>query len=407
MKVVFVIQKLAGLRGGAERVTIDTARALSQRGFEVSIVCFEPGRGAPAYDAGPVRVENLFPAGRADRPKPSLGPSSAPSKRRAERFLKAVPNGLGLGHLKWALTHGFFVRRLRRMIETNRPDVIVAAMRPAITAAAFAARGTTTKVVAVLHNVPSADYDDATRWDQNPVYRRRSLEAFDYCDRILVLLEEFREWFPPAARERVEVLPNAVSRLSPPDVTLQRSRIILSVGRLTAIKRIDLLIEAWARIAARHPDWRVVICGTGPEEQRLRAIIDRVGLHDQVTMQGDCPETGAYYDIASILCHPAAHEGFGLAVAEALVHGVAAIGFADCPGVNTLLRDGDNGLLVQPSDEPVVALSEALERLVSDSELRCRLSRRGPDSMADYAPARIYARWEALLRELGRCDKND
>ena len=405
MKVIFVIQKLAELRGGAERVTTETARALSERGFDVSIACFEPSRGEPVYDTGPVRVINLFPAIGAGRPATQRAPSATPRKRRLERLLKALPNGLGLGHLKWTFTHGFFARRLRRMIKAERPDVIIAAMRPAITASAFAARGTSTSVVAVLHNVPSADYDDTTRWDQNPVYRRRSLEAFNYCDRILVLLEEFREWFPPLLRERVEVLPNAVSRLSLPDTALKRDNFILSVGRLTAVKRVDLLIEAWGRIAKHHPDWRLVICGTGPEEERLRAAVHRLSLQGQVSLEGDCPETGPYYDRASILCHPAAHEGFGLAVAEALVHGLPAVGFANCPGVNTLIRDGKNGLLVQPSDNPAATLSEALERLITDAELREKLSERAPASMAEYAPDKIYAHWEALLREIGRRGK--
>ncbi|OYX42512.1 MAG: hypothetical protein B7Z02_11845 [Rhodobacterales bacterium 32-67-9] len=221
------------------------------------------------------------------------------------------------------------------------------------------------------------------------------------------MLEEFRKWFPPVLRERVEVLPNAVSRLSLHDTALQRDKFILSVGRLTAVKRVGLLIEAWGKIAEHHPDWHLVICGTGPEEERLRAAVRRLRLQSQVSLEGDCPETGPYYDRASILCHPAAHEGFGLAVAEALAHGLPAIGFADCPGVNTLVRDGSNGLLVKPSDNPVAMLSEALERLITDPELRKRLSEHAPASMAEYAPDKIYAQWEVLLRGLGNLRISD
>ena len=55
------------------------------------------------------------------------------------------------------------------------------------------------------------------------------------------------------------------------------------------------------------------------------------------------------YLAASLLCHPAEHEGWGLAVTEAIAAGVPAVGFADCPGVNQLIRDGENGVLV-PGD---------------------------------------------------------
>lgn len=396
MKVLFVIQKLAGLRGGAERVTIETARGLAARGHDVTIACFEPGRGAPAYDTGPVRIVNLFPGG--GRPVAAAAPGTAlPRRRRLEHLIKALPNGLGLGHLKWALTHGFFARRLSAAIRNEPPDVVVAAMRPAITAAAFAAQASGVPVIAVLHNVPAADYDDRTRWDQNPVYRRRSLAALGLCDSILVLLEEFRDWFPPDIRDRVEVMPNPVARLSPPYADRQRKPLVLAVGRLTTVKRLDLLVAAWGRIGGRHPGWRVEICGTGPEEPALRAAIAALDPGSHITLLGDCPDMGQIYDRAAILCHPAAHEGFGLAVAEALAHGVPAIGFADCPGVNSLIRDGENGLLVPPSDDRAGALAAALGTLVADDSARTRLAAAAPASIGAYAPDRISARWDELL----------
>lgn len=396
MKILFVIQKLAGLRGGAERVTIETARGLTARGHDVTIACFEPGRGAPAYDTGPVRIVNLFH--RRAQPAVSAAPGAAlPRRRRLERVVKALPNGLGLSHLKWALTHGFFAKRLSRAILNEQPDVVVAVMRPAVTAAAFAAQASGVPVIAALHNVPAADYDDRTRWDQNPVYRRRSFAALALCDSILVLLEEFRDWFPLDLRDRVEVMPNAVKRLSPPDADRQREPLVLAVGRLTTVKRLDLLIAAWGRIAARHPGWRVDICGTGPEEPALRAAIAALGPGSRVTLLGDCPEMGPIYDRAAILCHPAAHEGFGLAVAEALAHGVPAIGFADCPGVNSLIRDGENGLLLPPSNDRAGALAVALEFLAADDIARARLAAAATASVGVYAPDRIFARWDELL----------
>src|SRR5690606_40077099 len=62
---------------------------------------------------------------------------------------------------------------------------------------------------------------------------------------------------------------------------------------------------------------------------------------------------------ASILVHPAKHEGWGLAASEGLAAGIPVIGFADCPGINRLVRHGTNGLLVPADADCVPALAEA------------------------------------------------
>lgn len=403
MKIHFVIQKLAGIRGGAERITVETAAAMAARGHDVTIATFEPRNGPPAYDPDGVRVINLFPgfsASGAGRPVAAQGSARPGTGRRLETMLKRLPNVSPLAEAKFALTHGLFCRRLHRFLRHDRADVIVAVMRPAITAAAFAADATGTPVVASTHNVPAADYEASDRWDQNPVYRRRSIEAFDRCASILVLLEEFRDWFPARLRERVSVVPNPVAALGPvADADQAEARkVILGVGRLTAVKRFDLLLSAWRRIAHAHPGWSVEIVGAGPEEASLRQQIDAAGAGFPARLRGVTADVARFYESAAILCHPAAYEGFGLVVGEALAQGVPVVGFADCPGVNMLVRDGENGLLVPPGSDRAANLAEALGRLLGDPSLRTRLAAAAPASVARFAPSIVYDQWEEILR---------
>ncbi len=398
MKIVFVIQKLVGLRGGAERVLCDTARALAMRGHEVSIVTYEARSGAAAYDLGGVPVRNLFPfarSGRGARPK-AVAVGHRP--HRAERLIRAIPNAFPLAEVKWHLTHGAFRRRLAAHLRRDGPDAVVAFLRPAITAAAFAAKGTGIRVIASTHNVPARDYGDAARWDRNPIYAARSLDAFGHCDVITVLLDEFRDWFPEELRSRVHVVPNAVTRLSPPVAAHQaRDPVILGVGRLAPVKRFDLLLRAWARICRDHPDWRVEIYGDGEERSVLQALIDASGIAGQARLCGATVEMGPVYDRVSLLCHPARFEGFGLAVAEAFVHGLPALGFSDCPGVNTLIRDGVNGRLIEPGDDPETALAAALAAEISDRAGRNMRGRAAPATMDAYRPEAIMTLWERVL----------
>lgn len=408
MRAVFVIQKLAGLKGGAERIVTETARAMAARGIEVTIWTYEARSGAALYALDGVVQRNLFPlvgrlgglpgrGGATPRARPRR-PAAINRPHRLERLIRALPDGPGLSAAKWHLTHGLFRRRLRAALKADRPDVVVAFLRPAITACAFAAAGLGIRTIASIHNVPAEDFGSDARWDRNPVYRARSLAALGKVDAIHVLLPEFRDWFAEPLRRRVSVIGNPVSRLTPPPAgPEQRLPVVLAVGRLAAVKRFDLLIAAWAGLCRSHPHWRLRILGDGPERARLQALIDGFGIGAQAELAGISDAPGRDYDRAAMLCHPAAHEGFGLSVAEALAHGLPVIGFADCPGVNTLVRDGVNGVLVPgPGDAPA-ALGAAIDRLIRSDDLRHALAAAAPASVAAFAPEAIHDRWLALL----------
>lgn len=392
IKALFVMQKLVGLTGGAERVLIETARAMAARGMEVRIVTFDTREGEPGYDTGGVPVESLFP-----RRRPA-STGAAGHAGRAERLVKAVPNVFPVTHLKWQVTHGFFARRLRRHVRRHRPDVVVAFLPPAITAAAFALRGLGVPLIASTHNVPDQDFGLVSpRWDQNPLYRRRALAALAMAARVTVLLPEFAKGFAPEVQAKIVVMPNPVARLAPPVPGAARGPVILGVGRLTAIKRWDLLIDAFAACADRLPDWQVRIFGEGPEEPALRDRIAATGMAGRVTLAGTTRRIAEEYDRAAMLCHPSEFEGFGLSVAEAMVHGLPPVAYADCPGVNRLITDGGDGLLVPRGPDPVASLAAGIERLAGDPALRDRLGQAATGLARRFDADTIHDAWAALL----------
>ena len=103
------------------------------------------------------------------------------------------------------------------------------------------------------------------------------------------------------------------------------------------------------------------------------------------------------YLAAALVAHPAAHEGWGLAVTEAMAAGVPPVGFADCPGVNQLIRHGVNGLLVEADGDPVGSLACALAGLMRDAPRRAALAEAGPASVRPYAPDRVVDLWEEIV----------
>lgn len=390
LRVCFVIQKLLGLSGGAERVFVETARAMTARGIDVKILIYDSGTGRAAYETGDIVVKNLFPLKRPDI-RTSRSDSTPVS-------LKKMPHGHIMGHVKWALTHELFIRTLRRHLQRHPPDVIVGFLPPAITACVRAAAPLNIPVIASVHNLPEQDFGNSVRWDQNPVYRHRAKKALADADAITILLDEFRSWFPSHRQPSIHVIPNAVTRVSPPDASPPvRQKTVLAVGRLTDVKRFDLLIDAWALLHRDFPDWQVNIYGEGPNHSALKAQIATNNLGSSVHLCGTTPQLGPIYDQASIFCHPAAYEGFGLVVAEAMAHGLPIVGFGHCPGVNTLIQDGANGQLVSDGSR---ALSNGLRRYLENPKQRQEAGQAAPSICETYAPEKIMAQWEALLRNL-------
>ena len=403
-RIALVIDRLAGRGGGAERVLTETANALAGRGHLVEIITHERSRAAPFYPLAPgVMLTRLRP------PRPVWRAPFDRLRNPLERYGHHLP---GLAHLAWTSRHGGFWRRLAHYLEATRPDVVAGVMPPAITALALAtrrlrARGVVIPAVASTHNAPGQDFLNPARWGPGWLDRARRLAALGDIDRIAVLLPEYRDWHAPALRPRVTVLPNAVAPVPvPARARPEAARVVLAVGRLAAVKRHDLLVAAWATLAADFPDWQLRLYGHGPLDEALAAQIAAARLEGRVTLMGQQRDMAAAYGAGAILAHPAAYEGFPLAVCEALAAGLPVVGFADCSGTNALVRDGQNGVLVPASDGTaravrVAGLAAALRALMADPARRAALGAQGPASMAPYAPDRIIDMWEGLLLDPG------
>lgn len=424
-RLVFVIQKLAGLSGGAERVLIETARGLSQRpDMEVSLLSYEANQAPPAYPLDNLPHDNLFPGAalfaRKTAPVETDGYAAGQGyrrPRRVEALVRSLPNAGWLGSLKWALTHGMFARRLRATFRKTQPDVVIAFLPPAIAAVGWALRSIDgaqrPEFVASTHNLPEADFGDSSpRWDQNPVYRQRARAALRSAQVITVLSTAFETEMirllksdptphgQPSRVPRIAVLPNPVRRLAPPpSLDPQRELIILGVGRLTTVKSFDRLIDAFAQVAPAFPNWRVVILGEGEERARLEARVVALGLQDKVTLPGATSDIAQYYDTASLLCHPARFEGFGLAVAEAMAHGMPVVAFADCPGVNALIEHDRTGVLVPSEGDPVSALALALAQMMGDPSRRATFGQRAQDITTRFDAREISEAWAKLITQ--------
>lgn len=160
-------------------------------------------------------------------------------------------------------------------------------------------------------------------------------------------------------------------------------RRLLCVGRLAPEKGLQYLFEALALLKARGMACHLDIVGNGALEQELKARVTDLDLGTQVTFRGYIPFGSALFELyqqAGALVLPSLTEGFPKVISELLCIGLPTVA-TRVGGIPSFLTDGETALLVPPGDVP--ALARAIERVVSDGDLRERLRRNGRALMGD------------------------
>jgi glycosyltransferase involved in cell wall biosynthesis len=368
MDVLFAIKTLNNAIGGAERVLAVVTSGLVERGHKVSILTYDPPGGQAFY---PLHAS-------VERVDLNLG-----NPERRARPVETMRRMIGL----------------RRAVLARNPVVVIGFMQSMYIPLGIALAGTGLPLVASEHIV--ADH-----------YRGRPIESVllrltpFLSRRITVISERIRKEFPVRLQRHMTVISNPIDAPSggAADVAGAHSvrRTILSVGRLTAQKCQEDLVNAFAMLAEDFPEWDLRIVGKGELRARLEAQIASLKLEKRIELAGTTPLISEEYRRAQLFVLPSLYESFGLAAAEAMSHGLPVVAFADCPGINELVIDGENGILVNGGVRRADELARALRPLLNSSDLRERLGRSGPLSMASFSKEKICNQWEALLYECRR-----
>ncbi len=151
--------------------------------------------------------------------------------------------------------------------------------------------------------------------------------------------------------------------------------VVAVVAHLSRKKGHRYLLEAVARLSGRYPDLHCLIVGEGPLRGELQEHARRLGITCRAHFLGYREDAVAIMQASDIVVLPSvAKEGLGICLIEAAFVGKPTIG-SDAPGIDEAIVDGETGLLVAPGDTG--ALSESIDRLLSDKQLSRRLGENG------------------------------
>ena len=351
-------------KGGAERVLADITSGLADKGHDISLLTFDRPGGTSFY---PLHAK-----------------------------IRRICLGIGNTHQKSTVTQMCArMKALRNTVKAEHPDVIVALMHSMFVPMSLALAGTGIPVIASEHIVP--EHYKTRRFE----FLLLLVSSF-FLKYMAVLSENIKTSYPRFLHKKMVAIANPVHEvdtLADPAGEKDARNIILNVGRLDLQKDQKTLIKAFAKLAPDYPDWDVRIMGDGVLRNDLERLVNECGLEDRIFLAGSTPYIALEYQKAHIFALPSAYESFGLATAEAMAHGLPAIGFASCPGTNELIVDGENGLLVE-GDDRIQAFSVALEKMMASPDLRLMLGKKAQQSVKPFHPESIVEKWNDLVKSL-------
>ena len=158
-----------------------------------------------------------------------------------------------------------------------------------------------------------------------------------------------------------------------PDVSRPRPPHVVYLGRLAHYKRVDVMLNALARLRPRFPDLQITIVGRGPARERLERLAGELGLHECTHFAGfvEEAERDRIVSTARVCVCPSEKEGWGLTVIESNAVGTPVVA-ANAPGLRESVREGETGFLVTAGD--VEGFAQRIGDLLEDDELARRMS---------------------------------
>lgn len=356
--------------GGAERVITRMSNYWAERGWDIIVATADDGVHPPFQHLDP-RVRQV--------------PLALISHSRG---------GLGPGERYFPLR----VFKLRNFFLITKPDVIISFMHPNYITALLAAWRLDIPVIVGNRN-NARKRTDSLAWSV--------LQKITYplASRIVEQTENGFEHIPQALRTRVRVIPNPV--VAPPAPRLDIGNparntqpCVVAMGRLVHQKGFDLLIQAFASIASKHPAWKLEIWGEGTERHNLETLCKNLGLSQRIYLPGLTSQPFDVFRNAEIFVLSSRYEGFPNVLTEAMSVGIPAISFA-CPhGPASIIRNGVDGILVPPED--VEGLAFAMDGLMENARQRKHLGEEARQVIERFGVDSVMLKWGQVINEVTR-----
>lgn len=357
MKILFYINILSD--GGAERVMSNLANQFAANGDEIFLVTtYKTPREYSVSD----RVQRI-----------NLEEKPNQIKNRVIRNISRIA-------------------KLRRIIKSKNPEVVVSFMKEPNFRNIIATRGLKTKTIVSVRNDPRVEYSGRIgRFIANNI-----LTLADGC---VFQTQEEKEFFSDKLTSKSTIIFNSVKDEF---YNIERRPIsgnIVTLGRLSKQKNHQMLIDAFSLVLQEYSQSNLNIYGDGELKDYLTMKIIEDSLCNSVFLKGNTENVSDVLSTADIFVLSSNFEGMPNALMEAMAAGVPSIA-TDCPcgGPRVLIKQGVSGILVPTNDAQ--ALAKAIIDLLKNNVKKKELGVNAQKAAEAFRPSIVFNDWNIYVREV-------
>ena len=226
-------------------------------------------------------------------------------------------------------------------------------------------------------------------------WRKKQEAAVKELDALVVLTQHDADNWKEV--RQAYVIPNSLP-FSPEKGSSCMEKRIISVGRYSEQKGYDRLIEAWAKVNRKHPDWNIRIYGEGQDGDKLRELVRKYRIEDSFSLCPPTPDIQEKYLESSLYVMSSRFEGLPMALLEAMACGVPCISF-DCPyGPAEIITPEEDGILVENGNTD--KLADAICRLIENTDKRISMGKQAQKNIQRYSRKEVMKLWNELFNTL-------
>ena len=389
-KISFFIDSLGG--GGAERVVSVLCRALAARGYGVDILMLH--KRPIAYPLA--ECVNLY-----------YGEDMPVTTRWGKLIRKVLNRCMDLQVRFWnPLLRKLGYHDYPRANETRMyfyanyalPYREYLKKNPGCTAFGFLIRSNIAMLMAA-RNLPVktvfCERNNPVRPDMPKNIMKIRDRIYRRCKAAVFQTEEERAYYTHLRCDSA-VIPNPLKERLPQPFTGERRHEIVNFCRLNKQKNIPLLIAAFEKLLADHPDYTLRIYGRGDEKDNLIALVKEKGLEKSVLFEDFAADVHERIRDAAMYVCSSDFEGLSNSMLEALAMGMPCV-CTDCEGggARMMIKDHKNGILTPVGD--VSALYGAMKEIIENPALAQQLSQEAVKVREELSIEKIVDRWESMI----------
>ena len=386
-KILIISQsEVIGVVGGAIKSFCRLANSLSQLGYEVTAVCYNPKQGTPYIKLDEkVNFINLYYLDMEGY-QPKNHKIGFVEKLFSNIFSRQVIN----------FNASDYSKKIEHLINQNRPDIMICFFPHVLFQSTFMKSFDIPKVL-LYRSRPDVYYKTFTTSKKIIPFIKLASKKANYAQ---VLFDSHKKIAKKYVNCNINTIPNYVKlQESQADLSINKNTIIY-LSRIDNCKGQDFLIKSFAKIASKHKDWQIHIYGEfqPPKiEHHLNNLIKEHNLENQIKLFGKIDNPAEKFLQADFCVFPSYFEGFPNGLAEAMSAGLPCIGLKTCSGVNDLIKHNENGFLCAKNENE---FAQKISLLIENQELRSKLGNKARELIKEYSFENYINKWQSFIEKV-------